>query len=75
MMNGFSFHLLMTKQIPRYGKEVASERITVCVPLRIKDLWDDLSKNERVRLAQITREFLDQTLPKLVEQIQKENEL
>lgn len=69
----FIFYYTMNKHLPKYGTEVANERITICVTRKTKALWDQLTHNERVKLPQITREFLEKTLPTIAEQLKNEH--
>jgi hypothetical protein len=59
----------MDQQIPRYKDKVQDARITVYVTRELKNLWDRLSRNEGVRVGQVTRDFLLKTLPEIEREI------
>jgi hypothetical protein len=62
----------MSKQIPRYGLEVANERITLCVPGWMKSKWDKNVKIKKVKLPEMLREDLKKLLKFVDDELENE---
>ena len=48
------------------------EKVSLCISKNMKADWDQLVKVDKVKFPEILRDFLEDTIPKIKEQIKSE---
>lgn len=65
----------MKNQLPRFPKRELDQKISLCVSKEMKEKWDTLTRKNKVKLPEMVRDYLNETLPEVEAQIKREEKL